>query len=195
MSPLRSTGGARVTRWADEEPLCRRRALLTSSSSHCLLKARSCCVQLWKPFAFSPPRSASVASDVLLSSCPRGHRVRRHDAGQSTQALLAAHTERYRARLAGDFGRPQHAPRTGIIGHHHSRRSPHDLHARRSRMRDARRAPRCLGTCRVLFVLMLGTVRSMDCGATVRVGPAADVYVARDSSASDHPFETSVPPL
>ena len=31
--------------------------------------------------------------------------------------------------------------------------------------------------------------------ATVRVGPAADVYVARDSSASDHPFETSVPPL
>ena len=35
----------------------------------------------------------------------------------------------------------------------------------------------------------------MDCGATVRVGPAADVYVARDSSASDHPFETSVPPL
>ena len=42
---------------------------------------------------------------------------------------------------------------------------------------------------------MLGTVRSMDRGATVRVGPAANVCVARDSSASEHPFGIAAPPL
>ena len=121
--------------------------------------------------------------------------MRQHDAGQSTQALLTAHTGRFRAGLAGDFGRPRHAPRAGIIGQHHSRRSSHDPHARRLSLRDVRRAPRCLGTCRVLLVLMLGTVRSMDCGATVRVRPAADVCVARGSDTKWQVPSNSAPPL
>ena len=71
------------------------------------------------------------------SSCPRDRVPRLHAACQRTQAVLAAHTARARARLYGDFGSPEHALQAGIIGLGCSRRPLHGPHARACRSRDA----------------------------------------------------------